>query len=126
MDGKGAKASLPTNACCNRGLEREVFWKCSDGQAFRNKLLSDVSVPPPDCQLKFLGRRESTKQENHRPAREARLERRRFTKRRGQAATVWPWPAHTAGCVFKLEGWVLGRVGGLWLGEGLMGYFKLL
>ena len=47
-------------------------------------------------------------------------------KRGAGAATVRPWPAYTAGWVLKLEGWVLGRVGGLWLGEGLMGYFKLL
>ena len=84
VDGEGAKASLPTKACCNRGLEREVFWKCSDGQAFRNKLLSGVSVPPPDCQLKFLGKRRPTKQEHQRPAWEARLERRRFSKKRGR------------------------------------------
>ena len=91
MDGEGAKFSLSTNACCNSALEREVFWKCSDGQAFRNKLLSDLSVPPPDCQLKFLGKMESTKQEHHKSAQKAKTRKKVFHKKGGaKAATVWP------------------------------------
>lgn len=83
MDAEGAKFSLLTNACCNRALEREVFRKRSDGWAFRNKVLSDLSVPPPDCQLKFLGKRGSTKQEHHKSAQEVKTRKEVFRKKEG-------------------------------------------
>lgn len=88
-------------------------------------MLPDLSVPPPDCQLKFLGKRGSTKQEHRKSAQEVKTRKEVFRKKEGPGLLLsGPRLPTLQGVCF---GWRRrGRVGGLCLGEGLMGYFKLL
>lgn len=55
--------------------------KGSNSQVFRNKLLSDLSVPPPDSQHKFLGKRNSAKHEPHKSAQEGKKRNKVFHQR---------------------------------------------
>lgn len=101
--------------------------KGSNSQVFRNKLLSDLSVPPPDSQHKFLGKRNSAKHEPHKSAQEGKKRNKVFHQReRLGLLQSGPWAAHTVEYMCRLEGRVWGKGWGLWLGEGLAGYYKLL
>lgn len=92
-------------------FRKRTLMEMKVGPALRNKLLSDLSVPPPDSQHKFLGKRKFTQQEPRKPAQEGKKRNKEFLPREGLGlASVWP-----LGClncsVCRLEGRVWGREG---------------